>query len=336
VKKIRIETGSRLHFGLLDLCGDLGRVDGGVGVALRRPRLVMEATLSTSVRANRRPELAAHAIDTINEHYGTRGGLDISVLEDYPSHVGLGSSTQFLLAVGTAYCSLKGIKRSARELATVLGRAGTSGIGLGVFESGGLIVDGGHSYGPGRDKQAFLPSRASPAPPAPVIVRVPIPKDWLFDVIVLETPDTVSGRAEIDFFSRHCPVDPAETGTLARVILSLILPGAVSHDIETFVRGINLIGTLGFKRHEIDNQFNNVKSTINNLSNITQKSFGVGMSSFGPTVFVISHTKDRHRYEEQLHSVISTAIADHEGIHVLTTARNTGASMSYHYDASGN
>ncbi len=305
-------------------------MDGGIGVALRRPRLVLEASLSTSVRANRRSELAAHAIERINEHYGTRGGLDISVVEDYPAHVGLGSSTQFLLAVGTAYCSLKGIKHCARDLATVLGRAGTSGIGLGAFESGGLVVDGGHSYGPGRDKQAFLPSRASPAPPSPIIARVPIPKDWLFDVIVLETPDTISGRAEIDFFSRHCPIDAVETGALARVILSLILPGAVSHDIETFVRGINLIGTLGFKRHEIANQFNNVKATIHNLSNITPKSFGVGMSSFGPTVFLVSQASDRHRYEEEVLSLISTAIADHSGIHILTTARNTGASMTYY------
>ena len=295
----------------------------------------MEASLARSVRANQRSELAAQAIDTINAHYGTTGGLDINVLEDYPAHVGLGSSTQFLLAIGSAYCSLKGIKHSARHLATVLGRAGTSGIGLGAFESGGMIVDGGHSYGPGRDKQAFLPSRASPAPPAPIIVRVPIPKDWLFDVIILDTPDTMSGPPEIEFFSRHCPIDPVETGALARVVLSLILPGAVSHDIETFVRGINLIGTLGFKRHEITNQFKNVKSTIHNLSNITPKSFGVGMSSFGPTVFVISHARDRHRYEKQLLSVISTAISNHNGIHILTTPRNTGASVSYHYDSSG-
>jgi beta-ribofuranosylaminobenzene 5'-phosphate synthase len=327
VKKIRIETGSRLHFGLLDLSGDLGRVDGGVGVAVCRPRLVIEATPSKETVANRRPELVVDVVSTLRHHYGIQDALTVNVTDDYPSHVGLGSSTQFILAVGTAYSRLNNIENSPRELAGILGRAGTSGIGLAAFESGGLIADGGHSFGPKKEKEGFLPSSASPAPPAPVVARIPIDPDWLFDIIVLDTPTTVSGKPEIEFFSRHCPIDPIETGTVARAILSLILPGAATHDIDTFARGINLITTLGFKRYEIANQFNNVKSTIDNLHNITPESFGIGMSSFGPTVFLVSNKDARSDIEHEIMSQINRALDRYGGFHVCTKARNVGASI---------
>ena len=34
MKRIEITTPARLHFGLIDMNGELGRVDGGVGLAL--------------------------------------------------------------------------------------------------------------------------------------------------------------------------------------------------------------------------------------------------------------------------------------------------------------
>ena len=44
----------------------------------------------------------------------------------------------------------------------------------------------------------------------------------------------------------------------------------------------NLITTLGFKRHEIDRQFPNVKSLMHSLINITQEEAGIGMLGFCP------------------------------------------------------
>jgi beta-ribofuranosylaminobenzene 5'-phosphate synthase len=38
-----IETPSRLHVTLIDLNGKYGRIDGGVGITIREPKLILEA-----------------------------------------------------------------------------------------------------------------------------------------------------------------------------------------------------------------------------------------------------------------------------------------------------
>ena len=38
-----IETPSRLHMTLIDLNGTIGRIDGGVGLTIKKPKLVLEA-----------------------------------------------------------------------------------------------------------------------------------------------------------------------------------------------------------------------------------------------------------------------------------------------------
>jgi beta-ribofuranosylaminobenzene 5'-phosphate synthase len=41
---IVVTSPSRLHFSLIDLNGELGRVDGGIGVALNEPSLKIEVS----------------------------------------------------------------------------------------------------------------------------------------------------------------------------------------------------------------------------------------------------------------------------------------------------
>ena len=49
---VRLSTPSRLHFGLIDFNGELGRIDGGAGVAISRPRNVLSVCSSSSFRVN--------------------------------------------------------------------------------------------------------------------------------------------------------------------------------------------------------------------------------------------------------------------------------------------
>ncbi len=41
--RVKVRTPSRLHFSMVDLRGDLGRIFGSVGVAIDRPNIVLEA-----------------------------------------------------------------------------------------------------------------------------------------------------------------------------------------------------------------------------------------------------------------------------------------------------
>ena len=56
--KMRTSTPSRLHFGIMDMRGDLGRLHGSAGVAIETPRLILEVeeageTVVTGARSGR-------------------------------------------------------------------------------------------------------------------------------------------------------------------------------------------------------------------------------------------------------------------------------------------
>ena len=44
--KVYVKTPARLHFGLIDMNGDMGRFFGGLGVAIDHPNVVLEAQTS--------------------------------------------------------------------------------------------------------------------------------------------------------------------------------------------------------------------------------------------------------------------------------------------------
>lgn len=324
----RVKTGPRLHFGLLDLSGDMGRVDGGVGMALQEPSLVIQGRRSSSTKSNKFSKLVEYAVDALNKHYDENYSLDIKVEQSYPQHVGLGSTTQILLSVSYIYNLIFGATHNSREMANLLGRGGTSGIGVASFRSGGFILDGGHTFGHNGEKDTFLPSRVSNCPPAPVLFRHRIPCDWVIDLLIpLDSPG-LSGRPEAEFFQKKCPIPPPETDRISRIVLSIILPSVISSDIKRFSKGINLLTTLGFKYLEIQNQSEYVRNLISDIKLVTKNQAAVGLSSFGPTVFVISQNDLRMRFIDKLKDHISDIQSKHEVTYYVTSCRNIGATAN--------
>ena len=103
--------------GLIDLSGDLGRVDGGVGLALRDPAIEVRGEIADTAEAtgplSDRARSAADA--TVRELGGDP--VRITVTSSYPQHVGLGSGTQAALAAATLAARLNGHDPSVRDLA---------------------------------------------------------------------------------------------------------------------------------------------------------------------------------------------------------------------------
>lgn len=303
-----VKAHARVHMCLIDMNGSLGRVDGGVGFALEEPYLqvrVREAEeIKVSGRLSKKAEQAARAF---LKHYSIQGGAEIKVERAYPEHVGLGSGTQVSLAVARALAEIYGVKASVRELAWVVGRGGTSGIGTAAFEMGGFILDGGHST---QEKPEFLPSRASRAKPAPVLLRLDFP-DWEIALIFPKEHQRVSGKKEVDIFRDFCPIPANQVERLARLILMKLLPAVVEEDVESFGEAVNEIQGLGFKYYEVLLQSQEVKDCLA----IAQKhSYGAGLSSFGPVIYAV--VKDREELVE--------AIGDKAQI-IFTRVRNRGA-----------
>src|SRR5260221_6275751 len=155
---------ARLHLGFLDLDGGLGRPCGGLGLTMaglgtrlrRAPARAPAASGPGAARALRYLDQAAAALDL-------PPGARITIDEASPAHAGFGSGTQLGLAVAAALARIQGARVATADLARAIGRGARSGIGIGAFDSGGFLVDGG--LGPG-------------AEPAPVIARLAFPPDW--------------------------------------------------------------------------------------------------------------------------------------------------------------
>lgn len=283
-QRVIVNTPSRIHVSLIDMHGGSGRVDGGIGITLDEPGILLEVQQSPAIRvtgcdAVTQERLAGIASDVLRQiHAGA--AVSIHVRSFYPAHTGLGSGSQLALATARACCELYGKKMPVTELARLAGRGGTSGIGTAAFEHGGFIVDGGHRFGPGGDKTDFRPSAASRGVrPPPVIARHDFPRDWK---ILLATPDLpagASGARENDIFRDNCPVPLGEVQALCHEVLMRMLPGIVERDLDLFGSSINAVQSLGFKKVELGLQPPEVTGLLNVMR--SAGAAGAGMSSFG-------------------------------------------------------
>ncbi|MEM2086023.1 MAG: beta-ribofuranosylaminobenzene 5'-phosphate synthase [Archaeoglobaceae archaeon] len=309
---MRIRTPSRIHVTLIDLNASIGRVDGGVGFALNEPFVEIEAYRSdeVSVRGNAcNLERFQDFANKLSNQFGK--GIEIVVRSDYRSHVGLGSGTQIALAIGKAFSELYGLGLSIREIAEIVGRGGTSGIGVAVFEFGGFVVDGGHST---KEKKGFLPSSASKAKPAKIISRLEFP-DW--DVIVLIPKlSGAYGAGEVNLFQKSCPVPLEDVRELCHLILMKMLPAVAEKDLESFNFALQRIQHLGFKKAEVDRYGDLIRGLL--------EQFPAGLSSTGPSVFAVTDSNSKNLARDMKSYFAERGI---ECEQIITKGRNRGAEI---------
>ncbi len=318
-KKVVIETPSRIHMTLTDLTGAASRVDGGIGVALDEPNIVLEAERSEELVVEGdnadRAKAAARAVMAQMK----LGGAKLSIRNGYKLHVGLGGGTQLGIAAGKAICELYGKQVSAREIARMISRGGTSGIGTAAFEMGGFIVDGGHSFGPGRDKSDFRPSSASSGvTPPKIIARHNFPESWKIILAMPDLPKGAHGKAELDIFKEYCPVPVADVHELCYQILVRMVPSLVEEDLDEFGSAVNRVQELGFKKVEVMLQHPLVQKLMADMREAGAACSG--LSSFGPTVYAVADSGTR-----DIEAAASEALGDLGGEVLVTRARNQGA-----------
>jgi beta-ribofuranosylaminobenzene 5'-phosphate synthase len=325
-QRVIIQTPSRLHLTLIDMHGGSGRVDGGVGITLDEPGILIEMRQSQvlevegcdSMTRDRIMDTARQALNGL--HAG--GNVSVTVRNYYPSHIGLGSGSQLMLAIARGVAELYRRPRTVTELALLVGRGGTSGIGTAAFESGGFIVDGGHTFGQKGEKTDFRPSAASRGiRPPPIIARYDFPKDWKILLAMPKLPSGASGVQETDIFRDHCPIPVEEVRKVCHEILMRMLPGIIERDLDLFGSSVNAIQELGFKKVELSLQPRQIPELIERL-----RSAGAacaGMSSFGPVIYAIGDT-DMRALEQTARVFMDN---NSGGTTLITSARNKGASV---------
>ncbi len=275
--KIEVLAPSRLHFGLIDLSLKGYRIDGGVGLALKSPSLMVtlnreERSLSDPMRLLLNNCAAAVGADLANEWSVTLGG-------DLRRHVGLGSGTQLRLALAAAALACVESTRPLTEVAPALGRAGTSGIGSLGFWLGGVLADGGHDRS---TKGQAAPTRATtPRRMPPLMHRGSFP--WITVVAIARGLKNVYGDLEKSLFQKLTPVPEHETAAAYALTYGQLLPAAYEGDFDSFCSALEAHQALGFKSREIAFQGAAAVSAMETMRRAGLS--GVGMSSWGPAFF---------------------------------------------------
>ena len=231
-------------------------------------------------------------------------------------HCGFGSGTQLALGIAQAVNMLYQFGLNVRELAQVVGRGGTSGIGVAAFDTGGFIVDGGHRYP--EQKASFLPSSAvGDIPPPPILLRYSFPELPL--LIVMPNCSRIYGDAEVELFRTLCPQPEWVAQKLSHILLLQILPALIEEDMNHLGEALNAIQTFGWKRVEIDAQGPELQLTLDYLHE--SGAFGAGVSSWGPAICVIA--ADINRLKRETDAFLKTL--PNGGTCFITQANNFGA-----------
>lgn len=276
--RVRVESAARLHMGFIDLHGGLGRKFGSIGAGLKKPRLVLEARPADTLQIDgldcERVESFARCFYA---HYAPKLGQPLQahlrVTEEIPPHVGLGSGTQLALAVATALVQLYNLEVDVPELAAVMGRGRRSGIGVGAFQQGGFLVDGGRA--------------ADSEYPSPVIIRRSFPADWLFVVVTPETRPGLSGEIEDRAFADMLRPSAEKAGQISRLLVMKMLPALAEMNIVNFGAALTEIQRLVgdcFTQAQGGRYATDLSAELVAYM-LAQGALGAGQSSWGPTVY---------------------------------------------------
>jgi len=271
---IRVRAPGRLHMGFLDLHGGLGRSFGSVGLTLDPIATVLHARRADSVEiAGHAPARTRAVVEDALAHLGNPGGVHLTMESHIPEHVGLGSGTQLALAVGVALGRLYDGECRAASIAHRLDRGARSGIGVGAFDGGGFILDGG---------------RGSLDAPPPVLATLDFPQAWRVLLIMDQQRKGLHGEAEIQAF-RTLPRFPADSAAhLCRVALMQMLPALREADLHTFAKAIwEVQCRVGDHFAPAQGARFSSAGVAGLLEQAAAEGLAAGQSSWGPTGFVV-------------------------------------------------
>lgn len=206
--------------GFVDLTAKSARRFGSLGLTLEEVHTRVRARAGESdIVEGAQIERAARYLAVMRERVSLPAPVHLTVEQTIPEHVGLGSGTQLALAIGAALNELFNLGLSVRELAAMLDRGARSGIGVGAFEQGGFLVDGGKATGD---------------LPPPIVSRLPFPAGWRIVMIFDMSGAGLHGVSEQHAFRSLPAFSEEAAGSLCRLALMHVLPALAESDLREF------------------------------------------------------------------------------------------------------
>ncbi|BCG64546.1 MAG: beta-ribofuranosylaminobenzene 5'-phosphate synthase [Methyloprofundus sp.] len=311
--KITVIAPARLHMGFIDLSGSLGRHFGSIGVALNEINTTLSLSYADKLSfSGVQSERAESCLQRLCKALNVADTLHLHLKTSIPEHVGLGSGTQMSIAIGMALSAFYDLGLSVRDIAQLSARGARSGIGIAIFEQGGLVVDGG------RGAHTLTP---------PVISRMNIPDDWRFILVFDSRGQGLHGNAEIQAF-KELPVFPhEEAARLCYLLMMQGLPALAEANIALFGDSITQL------QRSVGEHFAGAQGGIFTSNEVAtamqflqeQGATAIGQTSWGPTGFCVVQSED---VASSLQKQVAQNFAHCEHLNVLVaSARNCGGEI---------
>jgi beta-ribofuranosylaminobenzene 5'-phosphate synthase len=280
---VRVNTPSRLHFGLLRIPGketDTTHVPafGGAGLMIEKPGIELTVRKSdqwTAVGpgADRALVFARRVSSLLG--WNEDAAAEIKVIQCAPEHHGLGTGTQLGLAVALALSVLEGHDElNTAELARLSGRGERSAIGLHGFREGGFLVEAGK-----RMHESI----------SPLVAQVSFPPEWCIVLAIPSTREGLHGSEERAAFERlqHAYWDEGRTDRLCRLVLLGLIPALISRDYPAFAEALYEFNQrAGEPFAEFQGGIYGGRQSNQIVEHMRQAgAIGAGQSSWGPAVF---------------------------------------------------
>lgn len=272
-KHVHVSAFARIHLGFLDLNGQSGRQFGSLGVSLTNPKTRIEVAVGKDV-FEQTPKYIDKAKHAVLAMMGIEKEVSIKVHEEIPRHFGLGSGTQMALAVGAGIAKLFSKECALQEIAIATSRGKRSGVGIGTFAQGGIVLDGG------RGAQTTVP---------PILMQQAFPSAWRILLLFDHQHIGVHGQAEVSAFAQLEKANLADTMQVNQAVLMKVLPAIKEKDYQMFSEGVALLQAYTGDYFAPAQGGQYASPRIGNALELIKKQGiqCIGQSSWGPTGFAI-------------------------------------------------
>lgn len=273
--RVIVETGSRLHFGLLS-GGQPGRQFGGAGCMIDHPRIRIAVEQAETFSASGpHSERVSQFARTWANWKGSPNLPTVRISVDHvpEQHTGLGVGTQLGLAVAAGLHRIHSSEPLlAEDLAASTGRGRRSAVGTHGFVHGGFLVDDG------KHPEESLGALAH---------RVDMPEAWRFVLIRASEATGVAGLAETRAFDRLDAGSVEARQSMQNMIELDLLPAVEKADFDRFAEALYQYGTAaGECFSSLQGGIYAFPETADLVARLQSLGVvGVGQSSWGPTVF---------------------------------------------------
>ena len=288
---LKIKAFPRIHVTLIGMNRDGYRLNGGIGFSISSPTLDIsfESTDTINIIDKRKygftenelNRLESHIIQVANNQKFEKVFwcvIDEGIIQ---SHIGFGSNSMIYLACVEALFILNQRDYSEKDVVTLSGRGGTSGIGINTYYRGGLILDTGIAN---HGQRTLAPSSAFACigyqqPLLMKSVELPL---WDLGICI---PQIVPKTEEEErfFFQANCPINNNDVERILYEAVYGVTSSLMENDFKAFCQSINTIQQTKWKSLERNLYGEAILETDYAIRNSGARC--VGMSSLGPLLY---------------------------------------------------